>query len=242
MPFTIYPAIDIKDGQIVRLSEGEMASATVYGDNPAEQARIFGKAGAEWLHIVDLDGAVGGKSKNRERIEEAVNAFPGRVQVGGGIRSRSAINNWIEAGVKRVILGTAALKDPDLVKEAAKDLPGQIVVAVDARGGYVTTEGWAETSDMPVIDLARRFEDAGVAALLFTDVGRDGLLSGVNIEATKELAEAVELPVLASGGVSGMDDIRALKKVSSAGISGVVVGRAIYTGRIKLKQALAAAS
>ncbi|MBZ6377682.1 1-(5-phosphoribosyl)-5-[(5-phosphoribosylamino)methylideneamino]imidazole-4-carboxamide isomerase [Pacificimonas flava] len=240
MPFTVYPAIDVKDRQIVRLSEGEMASATVYGDDPAEQAAMFGKAGAEWLHIVDLNGAVEGKSKNREVIEESINSFPGRVQVGGGVRSRSAIMNWIEAGAKRVVLGTAALKDPDLVKSAAADLPGQIVVAVDARGGFVTTEGWAETSDMPVVDLARRFEDAGVAALLFTDVGRDGLLSGVNIEATKDLAEAVELPVIASGGVAGMDDIRALKKASGSGISGVIVGRAIYTGRLKLKQALAA--
>ncbi|MEE4348847.1 MAG: 1-(5-phosphoribosyl)-5-[(5-phosphoribosylamino)methylideneamino]imidazole-4-carboxamide isomerase [Pacificimonas sp.] len=247
MPFTIYPAIDIKDGQIVRLSEGEMDTATVYGDDPAEQARAFAKAGAEWLHVVDLNGAVEGKSRNREVIEQAILAFSGRVQMGGGIRSRSAIDNWLEAGAKRVVLGTVALKDPELVREASKAMPGHIVVAVDARGGFVTTEGWAETSAMPVLDLAKRFEDAGVAALLFTDVGRDGLLTGVNIEATTALAEGTKLPVIASGGVAGMDDIRQLKKAAKAikgenggSISGVIVGRALYTGKLKLKQALAA--
>ena len=242
MPFTIYPAIDVKGGEVVRLQEGDMNRATVYAADPAEQARAFAKAGAEWLHIVDLDGAIEGKSKNREVIERAIVSFKGRVQVGGGIRSRSAIRNWIEAGAKRIILGTAALKDPDLVRNAAADLPGQIVVAVDARGGMVATEGWAETSDIPVADLASRFEDAGVAALLFTDVGRDGLLTGVNVEATKALAESTSLPVIASGGVAGMDDIRALKKSSSSGITGVVVGRALYDGRLELKRALAHAT
>ena len=240
MPFNIYPAIDVKRGEVVRLAEGDMERATVYSDDPVEQARQFAREGAEWLHVVDLDGAVEGGSRNRDIIEKVIGSFPGRVQVGGGIRSRSAIRNWIAAGAKRVILGTAALKDPDLVKSAAADLPGNIVVSVDAKGGFVATEGWAETSDMPVADLARRFEDAGVAALVFTDVGRDGLLSGVNLEATAALAETISIPVIASGGVAGMDDVRACKKLK--GVTGIIIGRALYDGRIKLKQALAHAS
>lgn len=224
-----------------------MARATVYSDDPAEQARAFAKDGAEWLHVVDLNGAAEGRSKNAAIIERIVKAFPGRVQLGGGIRTRGAIRNWTDLGVKRIVLGTAALKDPDLVKKAAEDLPGRIVVAVDARGGFVTTEGWAETSEIPVIDLARRFEDAGVTSLLFTDVGRDGMLSGVNIESTQALAEATTLPVIASGGVAGPGDIRALKKISSksgqhGGITGVIVGRALYDGRMTLKQALSIAA
>ena len=257
MPFTIYPAIDIKGGKVVRLSEGDMDRATTYADDPAEQARAFAKSGAEWLHVVDLDGAAEGKAKNAVVVERIVKAFPGRVQLGGGIRSRAAMRSWMGLGVKRVVLGTIALTDPDLVREAADAMPGRIVVAVDARGGMVTTEGWAKTSDVPVADLARRFEDVGVAALLFTDVGRDGLLSGVNIEATAALADAVSLPIIASGGVDGIDDVRALKKLSQAGsvrdaggtarsggggISGVIIGRALYEGRIKLSQALALAS
>ncbi|MBV7255824.1 1-(5-phosphoribosyl)-5-[(5-phosphoribosylamino)methylideneamino]imidazole-4-carboxamide isomerase [Pacificimonas sp. WHA3] len=242
MPFTIYPAIDIKGGEVVRLAEGDMDRATVYSDDPAEQARAFGKSGAEWLHVVDLDGATQGRGKNADTIERIIKAFPGRVQLGGGIRTRGSIRNWLDLGVDRVVLGTAALKDPELVKQAAADLPGRIVVAVDARGGFVTTEGWAETSDIAVVDLARRFEDAGVAGLLFTDVGRDGLLTGVNLEATRELAAAVTLPVIASGGVSGPDDIRALKKASATtNITGVIVGRALYDGRMKLAQALSIA-
>ncbi|MGB7405160.1 MAG: 1-(5-phosphoribosyl)-5-[(5-phosphoribosylamino)methylideneamino]imidazole-4-carboxamide isomerase [Pacificimonas sp.] len=243
MPFTVFPAIDIKGGKVVRLAEGDMDRATVYGDDPAAQAAAFGKAGADWLHVVDLDGATEGKGRNEEAIERVIQAFPGRVQLGGGIRSRGAIRNWTDMGVKRVVLGTAALKDPDLVREAAEASPGRIVVAVDARDGMVTTEGWAEASDIPVADLARRFEDAGVAAILFTDVGRDGLLSGVNIEATTDLARAVDIPVIASGGISGPDDLRALKKAALAlgddgKISGVIIGRALYDGRIKLAQAL----
>jgi|TARA_R100000501_G_scaffold17834_1_gene34149 phosphoribosylformimino-5-aminoimidazole carboxamide ribotide isomerase len=242
MPFTIYPAIDVKGGKVVRLAEGDMDRATIYSDDPVEQARAFGKAGAEWLHVVDLDGATEGRAKNAEIIERIVKAFPGRVQLGGGIRNKGAIRNWMDIGVKRVVLGTAALKDPELVKQTAADMPGRVVVAVDARGGFVTTEGWAEASDMPVLDLARRFEDAGVAALLFTDVGRDGLLTGVNLEATQELAEGTSLPVIASGGVAGADDIRALKKASATtNITGVIVGRALYDGRLKLAQALSIA-
>ena len=242
MPFTIYPAIDVKGGKVVRLAEGDMDRATIYSDDPVEQARAFGKAGAEWLHVVDLDGATEGRAKNAEIIERIVKAFPGRVQLGGGIRTKGAIRNWMDIGVKRVVLGTAALKDPELVKQTAADMPGRVVVAVDARGGFVTTEGWAEASDMPVLDLARRFEDAGVAALLFTDVGRDGLLTGVNLEATQELAEGTSLPVIASGGVAGADDIRALKKASATtNITGVIVGRALYDGRLKLAQALSIA-
>ena len=241
MPFSLYPAIDVKRGQVVRLSEGKMDSATVYAEDPIEQARTFASAGSEWLHVVDLDGAVEGKSRNREVIEQVLKSFSGHVQIGGGVRSKAGVRNWIDAGASRVVLGTAALKDPDLVRSAAADFPGRIVVAVDARDGKVATEGWADTSDMAVADLARRFEDIGVAALLFTDIGRDGMLSGVNIEATRELAKAVEIPVIASGGVKDLDDIRQLKKAQGDGIVGVIVGRALYEGRVKLKAALVAA-
>jgi len=237
----VFPAIDLKDGQVVRLSEGEMDSATVYADNPAQQARDFAGAGAGYLHVVDLDGAFAGKPENAEAVEAIVAAFPGHVQLGGGIRNADTVKRWFDLGVSRLVIGTAALKDPEFVKAAAKEWAGGIVVAVDARDGMITTEGWAEKSDMPVIDLARRFEDAGVASLLFTDVGRDGLLKGCNIDATVELAQQVDLPVIASGGVKGLDDIHMLKLQEDAGIEGVITGRAIFEGRLDLATAIAMA-
>ena len=235
---TIFPAIDLKGGQVVRLAEGDMARATVYGDDPAAQARLFANAGADWLHVVDLDGAFAGESVNGTAVESIIAAFPGRVQVGGGIRDRAGVDRWLSLGVERVIIGTAALKDPEFVKDAAGALPGRIVVGVDARDGMVATEGWAEVSDVSVVDLARRFEDAGVAALLFTDVGRDGLLKGCNVEATVALARAVSIPVIASGGVAGMEDVHALMPHVADGIEGVITGRALYDGRLDLAEAL----
>jgi phosphoribosylformimino-5-aminoimidazole carboxamide ribotide isomerase len=232
----VFPAIDLKNGQVVRLAEGDMARATVYGDDPAAQAGTFAAAGAEWLHMVDLDGAFAGGSVNGDAVAGVLKAFPGKVQLGGGIRNRAAIDRWLDLGVERAVIGTAALHDPDLVRAAARDNPGRIVVAVDARDGMVATQGWADVSDVTVIDLARRFEDAGVAALLFTDVGRDGLLKGCNIEATVALAEAVAIPVIASGGVADMADIHAL--VGQPGIEGVITGRALYDGRLDLAEAI----
>ena len=240
MTLTIWPAIDLKGGQCVRLAEGDMARATVYADDPAAQARAFAAAGATALHVVDLDGAFAGKAVNGAAVEAVVAAFPGRVQVGGGIRSRASIDRWLALGVARVVVGTAALEDPDLVKAAARAYPGRIVVAVDARGGMVATRGWASVSTLTVADLAARFADAGVAALLFTDVGRDGMLRGVNVEATRALAATSAIPVIASGGVAGLDDIRAL--VGQPGIEGVITGRALYDGRLDLGAALALAA
>lgn len=235
---TIFPAIDLKSGQVVRLAEGDMARATVYGDDPAAQARLFAAAGATHLHVVDLDGAFAGASINGTAVESIIAAFPGRVQVGGGIRDRAGVDRWLSLGVDRVIIGTAALKDPGFVKSAARDLPGRIVVGVDARDGFVATEGWADVSTVPVADLARRFEDAGVAALLFTDVGRDGLLKGCNVEATVALARAVSIPVIASGGVADIGDIHALLPHVADGIEGVITGRALYDGRLDLADAI----
>jgi phosphoribosylformimino-5-aminoimidazole carboxamide ribotide isomerase len=238
MPFTIFPAIDVKAGQVVRLAEGDMARATVYADDPAAQARMFAAAGAQWLHVVDLDGAFAGRSVNGAVVRAIVAAFAGNVQLGGGIRTIAALEGWFDAGVARAVIGTAALKEPALVKAAARAYPGRIVVGVDARDGFVATEGWTETSAMPVVELARRFEDAGVAALLFTDVGRDGLLKGVNVAATHALAAAQALPVIASGGVASIEDIAALVRLAGDGIAGVICGRALYDGRLDLADAL----
>ncbi len=238
----IFPAIDLKDGQVVRLAEGDMARATIYGDDPVAQAQSFADAGASHLHVVDLDGAFAGESRNGAAVEQIVTAFPGKVQVGGGIRTRAAIDRWLALGVDRVVIGTAALTDPELVRGAARDLPGRIVVGVDARDGMVATHGWAAVSDVPVADLARRFADAGVAALLFTDVGRDGMLKGCNVDASVDLARAVPIPVIASGGVAGLADIRLLALHRRDGIEGVITGRAIYDGRLDLAAALAVAA
>jgi len=236
----VFPAIDLKGGQVVRLAEGDMSRATVYGDDPAAQARAFADAGADHLHVVDLDGAFAGGSVNGDAVRGVVAEFPGRVQLGGGIRTRGGIDAWLEIGVARVVIGTAALTDPQLVRDAARDLPGRIVVAVDARDGMVATQGWADVSDVSATELARRFEDAGVAAVLFTDVGRDGLLKGCNVEATAALAQAVAIPVIASGGVAGIEDIHALQ--GNAGIEGVITGRALYDGRLDLAEAIRVAS
>jgi phosphoribosylformimino-5-aminoimidazole carboxamide ribotide isomerase len=238
----VFPAIDLKGGQVVRLAEGDMDRATVYGDDPAAQAMLFAEAGAQHLHVVDLDGSFAGRAVNAEAVESIVRTFPGHVQLGGGIRNRESVERWFDLGVSRIVIGTAALKDPDFVKGAARDFPGGIVVAVDARDGFVATDGWAEKSDMEVIDLARRFEDAGVAALLFTDVGRDGLLKGCNVQATVDLARATDIPVIASGGVAGIADIRMLAIHARDGIEGVITGRALYDGRLDLAAAIALAS
>lgn len=234
----VFPAIDLKQGQVVRLAEGDMDRATIYGDDPAAQAMIFAEAGSQYLHVVDLDGAFAGEARNREAVEGILKAFPGHVQLGGGIRTPVAVDGWFDLGVSRVVIGTAALKDPQFVKDMAKAYPGGIVVAVDARDGMVATAGWAEVSDVPVADMARRFEDAGVASILFTDVGRDGLLKGCNIEATVDLARSTTLPVIASGGVKGIDDIHMLKLHAADGIEGVITGRALFEGRLDLAAAI----
>ena len=238
----VFPAIDLKAGQVVRLAEGDMARATVYGDDPAAQAMLFAAAGAEHLHVVDLDGSFAGRAENRAAVEAIVESFPGHVQLGGGIRTREAVEDWFDLGVARIVMGTAALTDPEFVREMAAEYPGGIVVAVDARDGMVATEGWAQVSDIPAADLARRFEDAGVAALLFTDIGRDGLLKGVNIDATVDLARRVDIPVIASGGVKGLDDIHLLSLHANDGIEGVITGRALYDGRLDLATAIAMAN
>jgi phosphoribosylformimino-5-aminoimidazole carboxamide ribotide isomerase len=237
----VFPAIDLKGGQVVRLAEGDMSRATVYGDNPAAQAMLFAEAGSQHLHVVDLDGSFAGRAENREAVEAILEAFPGYVQLGGGIRTREAVEGWFDLGVARVVMGTAALKDPLFVKDMAREFPGGIVVAVDARDGMVATEGWAEVSDVGIVDMARRFEDAGVASLLFTDIGRDGLLKGCNIDATVDLARQTDLPVIASGGVKGLDDIRMLALHADEGIEGVITGRALFEGRLDLAAAIAMA-
>ncbi|MBK8159789.1 MAG: 1-(5-phosphoribosyl)-5-[(5-phosphoribosylamino)methylideneamino]imidazole-4-carboxamide isomerase [Rhodospirillaceae bacterium] len=240
----IFPAIDLKGGQCVRLIKGDMAQATVFNTDPADQARQFAAAGAEWLHLVDLDGAFAGAPVNEAAVEGILAATALPVQLGGGIRDMGRIEAWLKKGVARVILGTVALKNPDLVKQACRRFPGKIAVGIDAKGGKVAVEGWAETSELTALDLARRFEDAGVAAIIYTDIDRDGLLQGVNVPATAELAAALSIPVIASGGVSSLDDIHALldalpsSRGKGGGIVGVISGRAIYDGRLDLKEAL----
>jgi phosphoribosylformimino-5-aminoimidazole carboxamide ribotide isomerase len=237
----LFPAIDLKDGQCVRLKKGEMGDATVYNDDPAAQARAFMEIGFPWLHVVDLDGAFAGESKNGEAVEAILWEVGGdmKVQLGGGIRDRDSIESWLEKGVARVILGTAALRDPELVREAARAHPGQVAVGIDARGGKVAVEGWAETSDMDAVALARAFEDAGVAAIVYTDIDRDGVLSGINWEATIALAEAVSIPIIASGGLASMRDIERLAAPEAAKLEGAITGRALYDGRIDARAALA---
>jgi phosphoribosylformimino-5-aminoimidazole carboxamide ribotide isomerase len=241
MTLIVFPAIDLKGGNVVRLSEGDMDRATIYGDDPVAQALAFAEAGSQHLHMVDLDGAFAGQSVNGDVVRAVVAAFPGHVQLGGGIRDRKAIEAWFDAGVSRLVIGTAALDNPELVRDAARDFPGGIVVAVDAKDGMVATRGWADVSDVSVEDMARRFEDAGVAALLFTDVGRDGLLKGCNVQATVDLARAVDIPVIASGGVAGIGDIHILALHARDGIEGVITGRALYDGRLDLATAIAVA-
>ncbi len=234
----LFPAIDLKDGKCVRLLRGEMSAATTFNEDPADQARKFEASGCRWIHVVDLDGAFAGAPVNARAVEAILGAVKVPVQLGGGIRDGARIRAWLDAGITRVILGTVALRDPDLVKKACRDWPGRIVVGIDARGGRVAVEGWAETSDVLAVDLARRFEDAGVAAIVYTDIDRDGAMQGPNVEATASLAKAVKIPVIASGGVSSLDDLRALKARAKDGIAGVISGRALYDGRIDLAQAV----
>jgi phosphoribosylformimino-5-aminoimidazole carboxamide ribotide isomerase len=235
----LFPAIDLKDGRCVRLKRGTMESATVFNEDPAAQALAFEHGGFSWLHCVDLDGAFAGKPANADAIRAIRAAAKLPIQLGGGIRDMAAIEGWLSAGITRVILGTVALKNPALVKEAARAFPDRIVVGADAVGGKIATEGWADVSDMTPVDLGRQFEDAGVAAILFTDVDGDGLLGGVNVKATAALARAVRIPVIASGGVGGIGDIEALIAAEEPNIEGVVIGRALYDGKIEPKQALA---
>ncbi|MGA7675772.1 MAG: 1-(5-phosphoribosyl)-5-[(5-phosphoribosylamino)methylideneamino]imidazole-4-carboxamide isomerase [Rhizomicrobium sp.] len=234
----LFPAIDLKDGRCVRLKRGEMHSATVFNDDPAAQARAFADAGFEWLHCVDLNGAFEGRSANAEAVKAIRAAVSLPIQLGGGIRDMKGVEAWLGAGITRVILGTVALTDPALVKEAARAFPGRIVVGADAKGGRIATQGWAETTELTPAELCERFEDAGVAAILFTDVDRDGLLHGVNVRATAALARSVNIPVIASGGVSGLEDIEALLTADEPNITGVVIGRALYDGRIDADAAL----
>ena len=241
MGFSLYPAIDLKGGQVVRLKRGEMDQATIYADDPAAQARRFIEAGFAWVHMVDLDGAFAGKPANAKAVRAIITAVPGaKLQLGGGIRSMETAEAWLDAGVSRIILGSAAVKDPDFARAACRAFPGRVALGIDARDGMVATEGWAETSDVSATDLARRFEDSGAAAVIYTDIARDGMLSGVNVAATAALARAVRLPVIASGGVAGVEDITALR-AEGAGIEGAILGRALYDGRIEPKVALAAA-
>ena len=234
----LFPAIDLKDGQCVRLKRGAMDEATVFSDSPADQARAFADMGFEWLHCVDLNGAFAGRSVNAEAIRAIRKAIDLPIQLGGGLRDMAGIESWLDAGITRVILGTAALRNPALVKEAARTHPKRIAVGIDAREGKVAVEGWAETSTLDASDLARRFEDAGVAAIIFTDIARDGMLQGVNVEATASLSRAVRIPVIASGGVAGIGDVAALVAAKERNIEGVVIGRALYDGRIDVAEAL----
>jgi phosphoribosylformimino-5-aminoimidazole carboxamide ribotide isomerase len=233
----LFPAIDLKGGQCVRLLRGDMAAATIYNPEPASQAAQFEKVGFRWLHVVDLDAATGG-SRNAAAISAILSAVRIPLQLGGGIRTLGAIEDWLSAGVRRVILGTAALRDPDLVRCACRKFPGSIAVGIDARAGQVAVEGWTERTSVEVVEVARRFEDAGVAAVIYTDIDRDGALSGLNLSATLALADAVDLPVIASGGLASIDEIRRLTEPDCVRLAGVVVGRALYDGRIEPAEAL----
>ncbi len=235
----LFPAIDLKDGHCVRLKLGDMAQATVFNDDPADQARRFAAQGFSYLHIVDLNGAFAGKPVNGAAVEAILAAIDMPVQLGGGIRDLATIEDWLAKGVRRVILGTVAVHDPDLVREACKKFPGRVAVGIDARDGKVAVEGWAEASELTAIDLARQFEDAGVATIIFTDIGRDGVLKGLNLAATAELARAVSIPVIASGGLASIDDVTALLKPEHAMLEGAITGRALYDGRLDAAEALA---
>ncbi|MFA8442342.1 1-(5-phosphoribosyl)-5-[(5-phosphoribosylamino)methylideneamino]imidazole-4-carboxamide isomerase [Yoonia sp.] len=233
----LYPAIDLKDGNAVRLVHGDMDQTTVFNDDPAAQAKAFVAAGCEWLHLVDLNGAFAGEPVNAAPVEAILKACPVPAQLGGGIRDMATIERWLDKGLARVILGTVAVEDPDLVRAAAKAFPSQVAVGLDARNGRVATRGWAEETDVMVTDLAKSFEDAGIAAIIYTDIMRDGAMKGPNIDATADLARAVDIPVIASGGVSSMNDLTALK--ATGVISGAISGRALYDGAIDLSEALA---
>ena len=235
----LYPAIDLKEGNCVRLFKGDMKAATIYHEDPSAQARRFEAAGFEYLHVVDLDGAVSGSKANRVVVSNILKSVNMPVQLGGGIRDRATVDSWLEAGVSRVILGTAAVKNPDLVKEVAKAHPGKIAVGIDARNGMVAVEGWVKASTLRAVDLAKLFEDAGVAAIIYTDIARDGTLEGPNLDETVALAESISIPVILSGGIGSMDDLRAVKLREASGIEGIIIGRALYENTIQPYDALA---
>lgn len=235
----LFPAIDLKNGQCVRLEQGDMARATVFNLDPAAQAKTFEAQGFEYLHVVDLDGAFAGKPVNAQAVEAMLKAVKFPVQLGGGIRDLATVEAWLAKGIRRVIIGTAAVRDPALVKEAAKKFPGRVAVGLDARDGKVAVEGWAETSTVTALDIAKRFEDAGVAAIIFTDIARDGLLKGLNLDATIALAEAISIPVIASGGFASIGDVKALLAPRARKLEGAISGRALYDGRIDPAEALA---
>ena len=235
----LFPAIDLKDGQCVRLKLGDMDQATVFNDDPAAQAKSFEDQGFEYLHVVDLNGAFAGESRNGAAVEAILGAVDFPVQLGGGIRTLDHIEGWLDKGLARVILGTVAVRDPALVKEAARRFPGQVAVGIDARGGMVAVEGWAETSELSVIELAKRFEGAGVAAIIYTDIDRDGVLAGINWDSTLELARATTIPVIASGGLASMNDIERMTRPEYRVLEGAISGRALYDGRIVSREALA---
>jgi phosphoribosylformimino-5-aminoimidazole carboxamide ribotide isomerase len=234
----LFPAIDLKDGQCVRLKLGDMAQATVFNDDPAAQAREFAEQGFDWLHLVDLNGAFAGRPVNAAAVEAILAATDVPVQLGGGIRDPATVETWLSKGIRRVILGTAAIRDPDFVRKACRLFPGRVAVAVDARDGKVAAAGWAETTDVAATELAGRFEDAGVAAIIYTDIDRDGMLRGLNVEATLRLARATAIPVIASGGLASLDDIRRLLEPDCAILEGAVCGRALYDGRLDGREAL----
>lgn len=236
----LFPAIDLKNGECVRLEQGEMDRATVFDKSPAERAARFAALGFSWLHVVDLDGAFAGESRNAAAVDAILAATDSPVQLGGGIRSLAAIEAWLERGVTRVILGTAAARDPALVREAARAFPGRVVVGIDARDGRVAVAGWADATELAAADLAARFEDAGVAAIVHTDIGRDGMLTGLNLDETLAIANAVRVPLIASGGFSGMDDIARLAAPEAAILEGAIIGRALYDGRLDPAAAIAA--
>lgn len=233
-----FPAIDLKDGQCVRLLRGEMDQATVFNDDPGAQARAFVNQGCQWIHVVDLNGAFEGRPVNADAVDAILDDVRVPIELGGGIRDMETIRFWLDKGVRRVILGTVALRDPDLVIEACKKYPGRIAVGVDAKDGMVAVEGWAEVSDISAIDLAKKFEDAGVAAIIFTDIARDGLMQGPNTDSTLELARAISTPVIASGGVSSMEDLKDLKARGGDILEGVISGRAVYDGQINVREAV----
>jgi len=235
----LFPAIDLKDGKCVRLKLGDMEQATVFNDDPAAQARTFQEQGFSWLHIVDLNGAFAGKPVNGPAVDAILATLTIPAQLGGGIRDLGTIEAWLGKGIRRVILGTVAVRDPGLVRQACKAFPGRVAVGIDARDGKVAVEGWAETSELTAIDLARRFEDVGVAAIIFTDIGRDGVLKGLNLDATAELARAVSIPVIASGGLASIADVKALLEPRHAMLEGAITGRALYDGRLDPREALA---
>jgi phosphoribosylformimino-5-aminoimidazole carboxamide ribotide isomerase len=234
----LFPAIDLKEGVAVRLEQGDMARTTVFHRDPAAQAKIFEQQGFECLHIVDLDGAFAGKPVNGTAVNNVLKAVSIPVQLGGGIRDTATVEAWLEKGVARVIIGTAAVRDPPFVKQAARDYPGQIAVGLDARQGTVAVEGWAETSELSALDIARRFEDAGVSAIIYTDISRDGMMQGLNLDATIELADAISIPVIASGGLASIEDVRSLLTPRARKLAGAIAGRALYDGRLDAAEAL----